>query len=269
MACAEMDIGLHRARVARLSVMGELGYEINRPSVEHRQLYKTLLDAGGDHGLVQVGFYAMGSLRVEKSFGIWSREFSRAYTPTMSGLDRFVAWDRDGFIGRDAALAERERVRADRRGWPVRRLCDLGSLWPYPGQEPCARLGRQRGRGRTPRADRGRDRAASPRADHPVLAPRSLGREDAGMTVLEARSTERSQRAGRRVHREVEKKISDAVQADCNWRRASRSDAARVGQSRFQRHVTATLDGPFLGLLHQDRADQSPDRRLVGKDPDD
>ncbi|MCB1310591.1 MAG: hypothetical protein KDK29_01305, partial [Sedimentitalea sp.] len=62
MACAEMDIGLHRARVARLSVMGELGYEINRPSVEHRQLYKTLLDAGGDHGLVQVGFYAMGSL---------------------------------------------------------------------------------------------------------------------------------------------------------------------------------------------------------------
>ncbi|MEZ5777162.1 MAG: FAD-dependent oxidoreductase [Paracoccaceae bacterium] len=119
MACTEMDIGRHRARVARLSVMGELGYEINLPSVEHRQLYRTLLDAGRDHGLVQVGFYAMGSLRVEKSFGIWSREFSRAYTPAMSGLDRFVAWDKEGFIGRDAGLAEREK------GAPARRLVTL------------------------------------------------------------------------------------------------------------------------------------------------
>ncbi|MPM02416.1 hypothetical protein SDC9_48665 [bioreactor metagenome] len=33
----------------------------------------------------------------------------------------------------------------------------------------------------------------------------------------------------------------------------------------FQRHVTAVLDDPFLGLLHQDRADQSPDRGLVGE----
>ena len=28
---------------------------------------------------------------------------------------------------------------------------------------------------------------------------------------------------------------------------------------RFQRHVAAALDGPFFGLLHQDRADRSPD----------
>ena len=32
------------------------------------------------------------------------------------------------------------------------------------------------------------------------------------------------------------------------------------GRERFQRHVTAALDGPFLGLLHQDRADQPVNR---------
>ena len=36
-------------------------------------------------------------------------------------------------------------------------------------------------------------------------------------------------------------------------------------RERFQRDVTASLDRPFLGLLHQDRADQSPDRGLVGE----
>lgn len=40
------------------------------------------------------------------------------------------------------------------------------------------------------------------------------------------------------------------------------------GRERFQRHVTASLDGPFLGLLPQDRAEQSPDRGLVWKNPD-
>ena len=38
---------------------------------------------------------------------------------------------------------------------------------------------------------------------------------------------------------------------------------------RFQRHVSGALDGPFLGLLHEDRADEASDRCLVRKDTDD
>ncbi len=41
------------------------------------------------------------------------------------------------------------------------------------------------------------------------------------------------------------------------------------GRERFQRHVSGALDGPLLGLLHQDRADEAPDRSLVRKDADD
>jgi dimethylglycine dehydrogenase len=57
-----------------------------------------------------VGMYALNSLRLEKSFGIWSREFSRDYTPRMSGLDRFVDYAKASFVGREAALQDRETV---------------------------------------------------------------------------------------------------------------------------------------------------------------
>ena len=109
MACREMEVGLANARVGRLSVAGELGYEINVPASEQLALYRTLIEAGRDHGLVQIGYNALNSLRMEKSFGIWSREFTWAYTAGMSGLDRFVAFGKKDFIGRNAALREREQ----------------------------------------------------------------------------------------------------------------------------------------------------------------
>ena len=108
MACGEFDIGMVRARVARLSIAGELGFEINCPATLHSTLRETLLAAGGDIGLAEVGYYALGSLRLEKSFGIWSREFTQGYTPGQTGLDRFIAFDKTDFIGREAALKERE-----------------------------------------------------------------------------------------------------------------------------------------------------------------
>ena len=101
MGCGEMDLGMIRARVARLSVAGELGYEINCHASEHASLREMILQAGAAHGLREVGYYALDSLRLEKSFGRWSAEFTQAYTPAMTGLDRFIA-DKAGFIGHDA-----------------------------------------------------------------------------------------------------------------------------------------------------------------------
>lgn len=108
MAAREMGVGLCRARVGRLSVAGELGYEINLPASQQLALYHALLEAGRPFGLAQIGYNALNSLRMEKSFGIWSREFTWAYTPGMNGLSRFVAFDKPDFIGRDAALRERD-----------------------------------------------------------------------------------------------------------------------------------------------------------------
>jgi len=108
MGCGRFDIGMIRARVARMSVTGEAGYEINCRMGDHVVLRRMLLEAGADEGIREVGFNALLSLRLEKSFGIWSREFTQAYTPGMTGMDRWIAWDKGAFTGRDAALAERD-----------------------------------------------------------------------------------------------------------------------------------------------------------------
>ncbi|MEO1688742.1 MAG: aminomethyltransferase family protein, partial [Pseudomonadota bacterium] len=108
MGGATLDVGMIRARVGRLSVSGELGYEIHCSAVEHAQLRRTLLAAGAEHGLREIGYNALVSLRLEKSFGIWSAEFTQGYTPGMTGMDRWIDWSKQGFMGRDAALAERD-----------------------------------------------------------------------------------------------------------------------------------------------------------------
>ena len=108
MGCGSFDIGLVRARVGRLSVTGEAGYEISCRMGDHIALRRMLLAAGSGLGIAEYGFNALLSLRLEKSYGIWSAEFTQGYTPGMTGMDRWIDWDRAGFIGRDAAIAERE-----------------------------------------------------------------------------------------------------------------------------------------------------------------
>jgi dimethylglycine dehydrogenase len=108
MGCGTFDIGLARCKVGRLSVSGEMGYEIHCTAAEHNGLRRDLLAAGADLGMREYGFNALLSLRLEKSFCIWSAEFTQGYTPAMTGLDRWIAWDKGDFVGRDAALAERD-----------------------------------------------------------------------------------------------------------------------------------------------------------------
>jgi dimethylglycine dehydrogenase len=104
------DVGCSRALVARVSLTGELGYEINVPALQQRGLWQALLQAGEGLGLRPIGMRAQDSLRLEKGYGIWSREFAASYTPSMCGLDRFIDFDKGDFIGRDAALAARGTV---------------------------------------------------------------------------------------------------------------------------------------------------------------
>nr|WP_245486509.1 glycine cleavage T C-terminal barrel domain-containing protein [Mesorhizobium sp. M7A.F.Ca.MR.176.00.0.0] len=108
LACRTFDVGLVRAKVGRLSVIGELGYEIHCRANEHMGLRRALLAAGSDLGVTEYGFSAVNSLRLEKSFGIWSREFTQDYTPDETGMDRWVAFDKGDFIGREAALKEQK-----------------------------------------------------------------------------------------------------------------------------------------------------------------
>lgn len=108
LSCKSMNVGMLQAVVARISLTGELGFELSVPAIQQRALWCALSAAGEPFGLRQIGLRALDSLRFEKAYGSWSTEFAQSYTPGMSGLDRFVAFDKGDFIGRDAAARERD-----------------------------------------------------------------------------------------------------------------------------------------------------------------
>ena len=108
MSAQSVNVGIAPCLIARLSFTGELGYEIYVPTVYARSLYDRLLEVGDKFGIRAFGIRALVSLGKEKSFGIWSREFTPDYTPAMCGLDRFIDYGKADFIGRDAALADRD-----------------------------------------------------------------------------------------------------------------------------------------------------------------
>ena len=108
MGCGAFDVGLIRAKIGRLSVSGELGYEIHCSAAEHITLREILLEAGNDLGIKEVGFNALLSLRLEKSFGVWNAEFTQGYTAAQTGMDRWIDWNKGDFIGCAAAMKERD-----------------------------------------------------------------------------------------------------------------------------------------------------------------
>jgi len=118
LAFRELEVAGLPARVGRISFTGEVGYEIWVAAEGELALYDALVGAGADLGLVHFGARALHSLRLEKSFGTWAREYRPIYTPFEAGVDRFVAFDKGEFIGRTAALRVREQP-------PQRRLVTL------------------------------------------------------------------------------------------------------------------------------------------------
>ncbi len=103
-----MTIGMANCIVQRVSYTADLGYEIYCDHMSVRHLWDVLSEAGKDLGLRPFGMRAMMSLRLDKWFGSWGREFSPDYTPAETGLDRFIRWNKPAdWIGKAAATAEK------------------------------------------------------------------------------------------------------------------------------------------------------------------
>jgi len=97
------------ARAIRVSFSGDLGWEIYVPIEHQLQLYEALLKAGEALGVRPIGGRALLSLRIEKGYGSWSREYSPEYWPQEVGLDRLIKLDKPEFLGRDAYLAIKDK----------------------------------------------------------------------------------------------------------------------------------------------------------------
>ncbi|MEK9642062.1 MAG: FAD-dependent oxidoreductase [Paracoccaceae bacterium] len=102
-------VGMVECLVQRVSYTGDLGYEIYCDPTDQRALWHQLWGAGQPMGLRPFGMRAMMSLRLDKFFGSWMREFSPDYTAAETGLDRFISWGKEvEFIGKAAAVRERQ-----------------------------------------------------------------------------------------------------------------------------------------------------------------
>jgi dimethylglycine dehydrogenase len=110
MAFRQVSLGMVPAWVGRMTYTGDHGYEIWVVPEYQRALFDLLWDAGRAHGMALFGFRALMSLRMEKRFGTWFREFRPIYTPLEAGLDRYLKLDHD-FVGRAALEAEMARGR--------------------------------------------------------------------------------------------------------------------------------------------------------------
>ncbi|HYL03613.1 MAG TPA: FAD-dependent oxidoreductase [Steroidobacteraceae bacterium] len=103
----ETAVGFAPAILTRAGFTGELGYEIWTTPDYFATLYDDVLEAGRDLGLAHFGGRALSSLRLEKGYGSFNKDFRPDYTPGETGLDRFVDFTKAEFTGRSAALAER------------------------------------------------------------------------------------------------------------------------------------------------------------------
>ena len=107
--CRELHAGMVPVRALRVSYVGELGYELHHPMHYQRYLYDLLIEAGRSFGLVDFGYRALDSMRLEKAYRLWGFDMSADYTPLEAGMARFVDFEKGDFIGRDALLRQRER----------------------------------------------------------------------------------------------------------------------------------------------------------------
>ncbi|MBV9316430.1 MAG: GcvT family protein [Gammaproteobacteria bacterium] len=119
---SETAVGLAPAILTRAGFTGELGYEIWTTPDYFLTLYEELLAAGTQLGLAHFGGRALSSLRLEKGYGSFNKDFRPDYTPGETGLDRYIDFNKQEFTGRASALAE--RAAGSRRRFVVMEVSD-------------------------------------------------------------------------------------------------------------------------------------------------
>ena len=81
-----IDLGYPTVRATRITYVGELGWELYVPAEFAVGVYEDLMRSGADLGVVNGGYYAIESLRLEKGYRAFGRELTPDYNPVEAGL---------------------------------------------------------------------------------------------------------------------------------------------------------------------------------------
>jgi sarcosine dehydrogenase len=136
MHAREIRIGFAPVLAVRITYVGELGWELHIPTEYAQHVYERLWEIGRAFGIVNAGYRAIETLRLEKRYLYWGADISPDYNPYEAGLGFCVALSKGEFIGREALA----RIKAE---GPKRRLCCflLDKPAPVYGGEAIRRAG--------------------------------------------------------------------------------------------------------------------------------
>ncbi|MCD6301981.1 MAG: glycine cleavage system aminomethyltransferase GcvT [Anaerolineae bacterium] len=118
------DMGRHTCRettvlgvpaiVGRTGYTGEDGFELYLDARQAGPVWDGLLEAGKPWGLAPAGLAARDSLRFEACLPLYGHELGPDRDPIAAGLGWAIAWDKGGFLGREALLKVRLEGPAER-----------------------------------------------------------------------------------------------------------------------------------------------------------
>ena len=95
-------------RALRVTYVGELGWELHLPVEYATTVYDAVMSAGAAHGLVNAGYRAIESCRLEKGYRAWGSDIGPDHSPIEAGLGWAVKLRSEiEFRGRDAVAAQR------------------------------------------------------------------------------------------------------------------------------------------------------------------
>ncbi len=104
----EISLAGIAVRATRITYVGELGWEIYLPTNDGARLWSALMEAGKKFGVMECGYRAIESLRLEKGYRAWAVEISTETNPWEAGLDFAVSKKKEKFLGRSQYLLARE-----------------------------------------------------------------------------------------------------------------------------------------------------------------
>ena len=101
----DLEIEGAAVRALRITYVGELGFELHLPIASAGAVYDALMHAGARHGIVNAGYRAIESLRLEKGYRAWASDLTANDTPFEAGLGWAVKLDSEiDFLGREALV---------------------------------------------------------------------------------------------------------------------------------------------------------------------
>ena len=95
--------------LARVGFTGELGFECYFGSEDTVEAWNVIQQAGKESGLLPYGFDTLDSLRYEKGYIFYGYEVTAKNNPFECGLEKWIAFDKEDFIGKEALLQIRDK----------------------------------------------------------------------------------------------------------------------------------------------------------------